>query len=39
VISLIWMAYGSGLRFVLDQKNNVITKVYGAPPLSFDEGL
>jgi adenylosuccinate synthase len=25
------------LRFVLDQKNTVITKVYGAPPLSFDE--
>jgi adenylosuccinate synthase len=25
------------LRFVLDQKNAVITRVYGAPPLSFDE--
>jgi adenylosuccinate synthase len=25
------------LRFVLDQKNNVITKVYGAAPLSFEE--
>ncbi len=25
------------LRFVLDQKNTVITRVYGAQPLSFDE--
>lgn len=25
------------LRFVLDQKNIVITRVYGAPPLSFDD--
>jgi adenylosuccinate synthase len=25
------------LRFVLDQKNIIITKVYGAPPLSFEE--
>ncbi|MDM8000660.1 MAG: adenylosuccinate synthase [Dehalococcoidia bacterium] len=25
------------LRFVLDQKNTVITKIYGAPPLSFDD--
>jgi adenylosuccinate synthase len=25
------------LRFVLDHKNVVITKVYGAPPLSFEE--
>jgi adenylosuccinate synthase len=25
------------LRFVLDQKNTIITKVYGAPPLSFEE--
>lgn len=25
------------LRFVLDQKNTVITRVYGATPLSFDE--
>lgn len=25
------------LRFVLDQKNIIITRVYGAPPLSFDD--
>jgi adenylosuccinate synthase len=25
------------LRFVLDQKNTIITTVYGAPPLSFEE--
>jgi adenylosuccinate synthase len=29
--------FGQRLRFVLDQKNAVITRVYGAQPLSFDE--